>query len=478
MFGYAVEELVDRITPADLVHPDDLAGVLTRFRRPVEGETDEVRHEFRALRKDGSVFPVEVHGRRIDVDGEPGVMGVLLDNTERSRVERELRRSQTYLAEAQRLSHTGSFGWNVSTGEITWSAETYRIFELAPATPPTIALVLERTHPDDRSAVETAIRRAEQEGSDFDVEHRLVMPDGSVKHLHVVARAMTDEADRREFAGAVMDVTARKRAEEDLRASESRFRTLLDFAADTFMLHDDTGATVDVNRPGLREPRLCPRGADRHGAGRFRCGFRCRDVVASEGTVGCGGDRHVRDAPPAEGRNGLPGRGPRATGPLWRRMVRHLAGPGHHRTQARGGRARRLRRAESDLARISRATTMGEFTASLAHEIKQPVAAAITNAKTCIRWLARDRPDLGEARAAAARIVADATRVADIVNRVRSLYKNDAPRHERVDVNDVVRETLALLRARPSATRSPSTPTSRPTSLRRWGIGCSSSRCS
>jgi signal transduction histidine kinase len=106
----------------------------------------------------------------------------------------------------------------------------------------------------------------------------------------------------------------------------------------------------------------------------------------------------------------------------------------------------RLRQAEADLARISRTTTMGEFTASLAHEIRQPIAAAITNAKTCIRWLSRDRPDVQEARDAAARIVADANRAAEIVSRVRALYKNDAPRSEPVDLNDVVRETLALLR--------------------------------
>ena len=105
----------------------------------------------------------------------------------------------------------------------------------------------------------------------------------------------------------------------------------------------------------------------------------------------------------------------------------------------------RLRQAEADLARISRGTTMGEFTASLAHEIRHPIAAAMTNASACIRWLGRDPPDVPEAREAAARIVADATRVADIVTRVRSLYRNDAPRRERVDVNDVVRETLALL---------------------------------
>ena len=107
----------------------------------------------------------------------------------------------------------------------------------------------------------------------------------------------------------------------------------------------------------------------------------------------------------------------------------------------------RLRRAHAELARISRITTMGEMTASLSHEIRQPIAAAMTNAKACVRWLAREDPDLGEARAAAERIVDDTTRAAEIIHRVASLYKKGSPQREAVDVNELARETLALLRA-------------------------------
>ena len=107
----------------------------------------------------------------------------------------------------------------------------------------------------------------------------------------------------------------------------------------------------------------------------------------------------------------------------------------------------RLRQLQTDLARISRITTMGEMTASLSHEIRQPIAAAMTNAKACVRWLAREDPDLGEARAAAERIVDDTTRAAEIVRRVASLYKKGSPQRESVDVNEVARETLALLHA-------------------------------
>jgi C4-dicarboxylate-specific signal transduction histidine kinase len=158
------------------------------------------------------------------------------------------------------------------------------------------------------------------DGKDFDHEYRLVMPDGSVKYVHVVAHALGDESSSIEFVGAVMDVTERKRAEEALRE------------------------------------------------------------------------------------------------------------------------------ARADLAHVNRVTTMGELTASLAHEVNQPIAAAVTNANTCLRWLARDNPDLDEAREAAMRIVKDGTRAADIISRIRLLFKKGAPQWELVNVNEIIREMIVLLR--------------------------------
>ena len=137
-----------------------------------------------------------------------------------------LKISETYLAEAQRLSHTGSFGWNVSSGEILWSEESYRIFEYDPATRATIEMVLNRAHPDDMALVRQVIKRATTHKEAFDFEHRLLMPDGSVKHLNVVAHAVTDKSAELQFVGAVMDITARKKSEEALRISEQRYRHL------------------------------------------------------------------------------------------------------------------------------------------------------------------------------------------------------------------------------------------------------------
>ena len=142
--------------------------------------------------------------------------------------QRAEQRNEAYLAEAQRLSHTGSFGWKVSTGEIAWSEETFRIFQYDRTTTPTVELVLERVHPEDAALVKRTIERASQVGRDFDFEHRLLMPDGSVTYVHVVAHAARDESGSIEFVGAVMDVTAAKEAEERIRQNERELRITIE----------------------------------------------------------------------------------------------------------------------------------------------------------------------------------------------------------------------------------------------------------
>ena len=138
------------------------------------------------------------------------------ERADRKNAEEAFRRSEMYLAEAQRLSHTGSFGWDPASGEIYWSDETYRMFGFEPTTKPTIPLVLDRTHPDDRAGLRQIIDRASIERSDFIAEHRLVMTDGSVKYVRAVAHPSTGEAPGSfVFVGAIMDVTERKRAEQE-----------------------------------------------------------------------------------------------------------------------------------------------------------------------------------------------------------------------------------------------------------------------
>jgi len=140
----------------------------------------------------------------------------------------ELKRSEAYLAEAQRLSHTGSFGWNPDTGEIVWSDETYRIFEYDRGTKPTLDVLVERLHPQNLTFFQQVINRASQTATDFEHEYRLLLPDGRVKHVHAIAHALQDASGNREFIGAVTDITERKTAEEKILCNERELRTLID----------------------------------------------------------------------------------------------------------------------------------------------------------------------------------------------------------------------------------------------------------
>jgi PAS domain S-box-containing protein len=245
------------------------------------------------------------------------------ERAQRKKVEEALRQSEMYLAEAQRLSHTGSFGWNPASGEIFWSSETYRIFGYEPTRKPNIRMILDRTHPDDRMRLQQIMDCASIERREFTAEHRLLMADGSVKYVRAVAHPSTGEdPDSFVFVGAVMDITERNRAEKE------------------------------------RE---------------------------------------------------------------------------------------RLSQLEAVLAYTNRVSMMGELAASLAHEIKQPIAAAVINAQACTRWLRRDAPDLTEALKAASAMVAAVTRAGGIIDRVSSLYLQGTSERELLDLNEIVREMSMLL---------------------------------
>ncbi|MGB9391328.1 MAG: ATP-binding protein [Xanthobacteraceae bacterium] len=151
-----------------------------------------------------------------------------------SKIEGALRSSQMYLAEAQRLSQTGSFGWTPSSGEIYWSEESFRIFGYDNTRSVTLEMALERVHPEDKALVQCTLDRASGDGKDFDYEHRLLMPDGSVKYVHVVAHAVGNRIGTPRFVGALMDVTEVKRTEDALRESEQRFRDYTEAASDWY----------------------------------------------------------------------------------------------------------------------------------------------------------------------------------------------------------------------------------------------------
>jgi predicted ATPase/signal transduction histidine kinase len=237
-----------------------------------------------------------------------------------------LRRAELAQSEAQRLSHTGSFRWGFDQGPLELSDEACRIFDLEPGQPVAPELYFGRVHPDDRARIQREMVASLTQQHGFHAEHRLLLPDGAQKHVRVLAHVVKSGGAESslELLGAVMDVTASKRAEE----------------------------------------------------------------------------------------------------------------------------AEAL--AKADLAHATRVTTMGELTASLAHEIKQPLAGALLSAKTCLRWLDREVPDLEAARGTATRMVRDVTRAADIVARIGDMFKKRALPHGSVDINELIRETLGIMRSEAS----------------------------
>ena len=218
------------------IHPEDVEAFVQRWResistgegfegtarvRRADGEYRWMLHHKLAMRGDRGEI-IKWHGSSVDIDGQKRAEEQLLESTQ------ELQRSEAYLAEAQRLSHTGSFGWGPDTGEIVWSDETYRIFEFDCGAKPTLNMLTERLHPQDRALFQQVVDRASQTARGFEHEYRLLLPDGRVKYVHAIAHVLRDESGNREFIGAVTDITERKTAEEKILYNERELRTLID----------------------------------------------------------------------------------------------------------------------------------------------------------------------------------------------------------------------------------------------------------
>jgi PAS domain S-box-containing protein len=386
----------------------------------------------------------------------PSVLRALREATERAerkRTEESLRQSETYLAEAQRLSCTGSFGWNVSSGEIYWSEETHKIFEYDRSIKPTLELVFRRIHPDDRDLVQQTIDRASEARANLDYHNRLLMPDGSIKHLRVLARVLEPSPGDLEYVGAVMDVTAAKRAEETLRESEAYLAEAQRLShTGSWAWAPATGEIRYWSEENYRLQGFDPRG----GQPRFETFFqrlhpddqaRVRKTLDAAARDKSGFEFDYRIVHPGGEIRDIHLLGRPALGPSGD-LVEFVGTVMDVTERKRAEEEReRLRQVQADLAHINRVTTMGELTASLAHEIKQPISAAVTDAKTCLRWLGRDNPDLTEARDAASRMVKDVMRAADIISRIRLLFQKGSLQRELVDVNELIREMFVLLRS-------------------------------
>jgi PAS domain S-box-containing protein len=234
------------------IHPEDRPIEAQNYERANLAKSD-FESDYRIVLPDRSIK--HVHNIGHPVLNESGdireFVGTVIDITERKLGEGAIRRSEAYLAEAQRLSHTGSFGWKPDDGEIVWSDETFRIFEYDPAEKPTVSMLLQRTHPQDRALVQQVIERATKTGTDFEHEHRLLLPSGAIKHVRALAQAFHDASGNLEFVGAVTDVSEQRHAEAVIREQEAELREVVDSIPALIHTARPDGTIDYFNRPGL-----------------------------------------------------------------------------------------------------------------------------------------------------------------------------------------------------------------------------------
>jgi PAS domain S-box-containing protein len=304
---------------SDTIHAEDLPRVVQIFARSI---ASGIPYDFEARirRFDGVYRWFQVRGLPVrDADGRIlRWCSLLTDIDERKRAEDALKRSEAFLAEGQRMSRMGCCCWRVETGEFTWSEELHRIFGFEPDVPVTLDLIATRVHPEDIPLLNDMVERARGGVRDFEYEYRLLMPDDSVKYLHMIAHEIRDNDGRLEYIGAVQDVTQRQISEEALA------------------------------------------------------------------------------------------------------------------------------KARSELAHVASVTSLATLTASIAHEVNQPLSGIVINAGTCLRMLTLDPPNVDGARETARRTIRDGNRASDVITRLRALFGKKHTLAERVDLNDATREVIAL----------------------------------
>jgi PAS domain S-box-containing protein len=368
----------------------------------------------------------------------------------------KLQRSEAYLAEAEKLSHTGSWAWDPRTKKVLYcSEEMFRIFGLDPLeTLPTRKNFRQRVHPEDRDWVDKRFERCLREKVDSFDEYRILLLDGTVKHINSSGHPVVDEDGKViEFVATAVDVTERKQAELERR----RLASLVEQADDLMAIADLSGGTpIYLNKAGLKmvgfdslEEAKARRGIhyifpeDRQfvnevlwptvlekgswsGEMRFRH-FKTGDPIPVLYSV-------FRIDDPVTGQ-------PVNMGNVCRDITERK------RAEAEGReRDRRYSEMQMELAHANRVATMGQLTATIAHEVIQPIAATVTNAQAALQWLKAGSSNLEEVRQVLAEIVDDGVRAVEVINRIRALMKKAPPRKDRLEVNGVILEIIELMR--------------------------------
>ena len=373
------------------------------------------------------------------------------DIEDRKQAEENLRRSEAYLAEAQKLTHTGSWAVNVATGERSHSsAEHFRLFGFDPERGvPSGKELLQRIHPEDRDRTRETFERAVGERADVEVDYRAVLPDGTIKFLRSVGHPVfTAAGDLVEYIGTTMDVTERKLAEEALRQREKELREVQDLAQlgswqwdpelDVVTWSEEMyrifGRAPDLPAPSRKEQAqlFTPESWERsqravNAALRDGTPYALVDLemVRPDGTTGWVSAR-------GEVQHDDAGRIVRLRGTLMDITERKRA-------------EEALQKAQAELAHVTRVATLGAMTASISHEINQPLGAIVNNANACLRWLAASK--LEEARQSAILIAADGHRASEIIARIRALAQKAPTRKDWFDINKAIHEVIALARS-------------------------------
>jgi len=452
-FGRPVEEQKDWVT-TDMVHPEDLPQMLENFKSAIASEIP-YHFEQRLRRFDGKYRWFETRGGSVRDDTGSIVRWYVLltDIEDRKRAEQALRRSEAHLAEAERLSHTGAVAYN-GTAILFASEETYRIWGFDPAQGlPSRDVVFQRIHPGDRDRLTEEVRREVGEKRRYSIGYRIVLPDGTVKHLETIGQPVfSASGELVEIFATQTDVTERKRAEEALRESEAKIRRLVDSNIIGIFIWDFDGRILEANDEFLR---MVSYDREELVSGRIRWAeltppdWRDRNNARIEQQKGGGRfEPFEKEYTRKDGRRVpvlIGGATFEQGGNQGVAYVLDLTVRKRVEAEAREI-EQRYRTAQLELAHANRVATMGQLTASITHEVNQPITAAVTYASAARRLLSAEPPDLHEVDDVLSLIVKEGNRAGEVVGRIRALIKKAPARKDAVAINDAILEVIALTR--------------------------------